>query len=329
MESPSAFGSTLLVATAVPLFAERAVTEQVNLARAERPGASVTRVAAPDLTLGGLAEVTGGSLFADASIVVVTDLPDLPAELADPLLAIATDPGPDLALVVAHPGGVKGKAVLDRLRKVAGRVADPPALKAWELPQFVITEARAGGGRMDRPAADGLIEAVGNDLHSLASAVRQLLDDSEDKVLTEAAVRRYFGGRAEVRGYEVATGALSGKTGEALEKLRWALATGVGPPLITAALAGNLRELGKYLDAREAGLRDQQIAERMGVPAWKLKSLGPLARDWQPAGVARAISAVGRNLLAEAAMIACFASAGCGVGVMADRWLTDPLGRAA
>lgn len=292
MQSATAFGNTLLVATPEALLAEREVTGRLAAARAERPDASVVRIAAGELTAGGLAEATGGSLFADATVVVVTNLPDLPAEVADPLVAIAADPGPDLALVLVHPGGVKGKAVLDRLRKVAGRVADPPAPKAWELPQFVITEARSGGGRMDRPTAEALVEAVGNDLHALAAAVRQLLADTEDSVLSAAAVRRYFGGRAEVKGYEIASAALAGKSGETLEKLRWALSTGVGPPLITAALAGNLRELGRYLDARDAGLRDQQIAERIGVPVWKLKSLGPLARDWQQAGVARAIAAV-------------------------------------
>ena len=261
-------------------------------ASAERPQAAVVRVAAGDLTPGGLAEATGGSLFADATIVVITNLPELPPEVADPLVAIAADPGPDLALVLVHPGGMKGKAVLDRLRKVAGKVADPPALKPRELPQFVADEVRAGGGRIDRQAAEALVDAVGTDLHALASAVRQLLADAEETVLTADAVRRYFGGRAEVRGYEIANGALAGRTGEALERLRWGLETGIGPPVVTAALAGSLRELGKYLDARDAGLRDQQIAERIGVPAWKLRSLGPLARDWQPAGVARAIAAV-------------------------------------
>ena len=292
VSSPSAFGTTLLVATSESLLAEREVSRRVAAASAERPRAAVVRVAAGDLTPGGLAEATGGSLFADATIVVITNLPELPPEVADPLVAIAADPGPDLALVLVHPGGMKGKAVLDRLRKVAGKVADPPALKPRELPQFVADEVRAGGGRIDRQAAEALVDAVGTDLHALASAVRQLLADAEETVLTADAVRRYFGGRAEVRGYEIANGALAGRTGEALERLRWGLETGIGPPVVTAALAGSLREVGKYLDARDAGLRDQQIAERIGVPAWKLRSLGPLARDWQPAGVARAIAAV-------------------------------------
>lgn len=290
MESP--FGSTLLVTGPESLLAGRAVGELIAAALAHRPDAAVNRVAASDLTAGGLAEATGGSLFADASVVVIEDLPELPADVVDAVVATAADPGPDLALALVHPGGVKGKAVLDRLRKAGVRTVDCPSAKAWELPQFVVAEVRRAGGRMEKPTAEVLVNAVGTDLSALASAVRQLMDDAEGQTLTEAAVRRYFGGRAEVRSYEIASDALSGQAGPALEKLRWALATGVGPPQVTAALAANLRELGRYLDAREDGLRDAQIAQRIGVPPWKLKSLGPLARSWHPVGVARAILAV-------------------------------------
>ena len=290
MESP--FGRTLLVIGPESLLASRAVTDLLAAARAHRPEAAVNRVSAGDLTVGGLAEATGGSLFADASVVVVEELPELPADVADALVTLAAAPGPDLALALVHPGGVKGKAVLDRLRKAGVHSVDCPSLKAWELPQFVVTEARRAGARLEKPTAEVLVNAVGTDLNALASAVRQLVDDSDGQTLTEAAVRRYFGGRAEVRSYEIAADALAGQTGPALEKLRWALATGVGPPQVTAAVAANLRELGKYLDARDDGLRDAQIAQRIGVPPWKLKSLGPLARQWRAQGVARAIQAV-------------------------------------
>ena len=136
MESP--FGSTLLVIGPESLLATRAVAEVLTAARAQRPEAAVNRVPAGGLTVGGLVEATGGSLFADASVVVVEELAELPAEVADPLVALAAAPGPDLALVLVHPGGVKGKAVLDRLRKAGVRSVDCPSLKAWELPQFVI-----------------------------------------------------------------------------------------------------------------------------------------------------------------------------------------------
>lgn len=290
MESP--FGSTLLVTGPEALLAQREVAEFVAAAVAERADAGVTRVAAEQLTIGGLATVTGGSLLADSAIVVIENLPELPAEVADALLAIAADPGPELALAVVHPGGVKGKAVLDRLKKAAARVVDFPALKPKDLPQFVTGEVRRAGSRIDRSTAEALIGAVGNDLNALASAVRQLLDDADGQPLTESAVRRYFGGRAEVRSYEIAGDALAGDAAQALEKLRWALATGVGPPQVTAAVAANLRELGKYLDAAGSGMHDSQLAGRIGVPPWKVRLLSQTARQWRPAGVARAIQAV-------------------------------------
>ncbi|MEA4945031.1 MAG: DNA polymerase III subunit delta [Propionicimonas sp.] len=287
MESP--FGSTLLVTGPESLFAERAVTDLVQAAIALRPDASVTRLSAAGLSLGGLAEATGGSLFADASVVVVTELPELPAEVADALVATAADPGPELALALVHPGGVKGKAVLDKLRKVAAREVECLAVKPWELPQFVVAETRRAGGRIDARTASVLIDAVGSDLRSLAAAVRQLLDDADAQAVTEPVIRRYFGGRAEVTSFAVADDVLSGNAEGALGKLRWALSTGVAPVLVTSALSSGLRNLGKYLDARDGRLRDADVAKLIGVPPWKLKGLAQQARAWQPAGVARAI----------------------------------------
>ena len=292
VDGTNPFGRVLLVTGPEALLAERAVSDFVGLATRERPDASVTRLEAGQLDIGALAEAAGGSLFATASVLVVTELGDLPAEVADHLVALADEPGPDLALALVHSGGNKGRALLDRLRKLHLEVVDFPAIKPWELPQFVASEVRRQKGRADQATAAALVEAVGTDARSLAGAVRQLLDDSPDGVLTEAAVRRYFGGRAEVTSFAVADDTLGGRIDGALGKLRWALSTGVAPVLITSALSNNLRSLGKYLDGRDARLRDADLARAIGVPPWKLKDLSRLARDWKPQGVAQAIQAV-------------------------------------
>lgn len=292
VDAPSPFGNTLLVTGPESLLAERELGELIKAATAERPDAAVIRLSAVDLTTGGLVEATGGSLFADSSVVIVSDLQELPVEVADTLVAIATSPGPELALAVVHPGGVKGKAVLDKLRKVAGREAECLPIKPWELPQFAANEARRAGGRMDSRTAAVLVDAVGADLRTLAAAVRQLLDDAETDVITEAVVRRYFGGRAEVTSFAVADDVLDGRAEGALGKLRWALSTGVAPVLITSAVSSGLRSLGKYLDARDSRMRDADIARLVGVPPWKVKTLSQQARAWNPAGVAKAIQAV-------------------------------------
>jgi DNA polymerase-3 subunit delta len=145
---------------------------------------------------------------------------------------------------------------------------------------------------IDAATAAVLVDAVGSDPRSLVAAIRQLLDDAPERVVTETAVRRYFGGRAEVTSFAVADDVLSGRLDGALGKLRWALSTGVAPVLITSALSNNLRSLGKYIDGRDARLRDADLARVIGVPPWKLKDLSRLSRDWKPVAVARAIKAV-------------------------------------
>lgn len=286
------FGRVVLVSGPESLLAERAVESLVRRARDERPDASVTKVEAATLDAGRLAEVTGASLFAEASIVVVTELADLPQDLFDQVAALAQQPGDDLALVLVHQGGNKGRGLLDRLKKARVEVVDCPAIKAYELPQFAVNEARRSGARLDQQTAVTLVEALGSDVRGVAAAVRQLLDDSDDATITDAAVRRYFAGRADVTSFTVADSVLGGHRDEALGQLRWALESGVAPVLVTSAMASGLRNLGKYLDARDARVRDADIARQIGVPPWKMRDLSRQARDWTPRGVAAALQRV-------------------------------------
>ena len=295
MENQSVFGRVVLVAGPESLLAERAVERQLRQALVERPGASVTRVEAVDLDAGGLTEVTGGSLFASDAVVVVQGLADLSPELFDAVVGFVTAPLDDLALVLVHPGGVKGKGLLDKLRKLGVEVLDCPAVKAWELPQFAAAEARLQGGRIDQPTAARLVEALGTDVRAVAGAVRQLLQDSEDQVVTEAAVRRYFAGRADVTSFTVADHVMAGRRDDALGALRWALETGVPPVLVTSALASALRGQGRYSDLAGQRMRDADVAREVGVPPFKVNDLVRHARDWTPRGLAS-----GLQLVAEA-----------------------------
>ncbi|PKQ30715.1 MAG: DNA polymerase III subunit delta [Actinobacteria bacterium HGW-Actinobacteria-2] len=288
----SIFGTFGLVTGPESLLAERAVTDFVAAATAERPDASVVRLESSGLDAGSLAEAAGASLFASATVLVLNDLAELPNDLNPQLLQLAADPGEDLALLVVHGGGVKGKAILDGLKKLKPPIVDCPSIKPWELPQFVVAETRRNGGKATPAVAEVLVQAIGTDTRALAGAVRQLLDDSADRQLTTAAITRYFAGRAEVTSFAVADDAVNGRADQALGKLRWALVTGVAPVLITSALANNLRGLGKYFDARDARLRDADLARAVGVPPWKLKDLARLSREWTPSAVASAIQAV-------------------------------------
>ena len=273
------------------LLADRAVAAVRRQILIEAPAAEVTEIEAVRLDGRKLAEITSASLFSSQRAAVITNLAELPAELFPSLISLAATPQPDLATVVVHGGGPKGKGLLDKLRVQGVEVIDCPAVKAWELPQFVSAEAKRSGSSIDSGAGQALVDAVGHDLRTLAAAIRQLVADGEGRPVTAEHVRQYFGGRSEVTSFAVADAALAGRTGLAMEQLRWALATGVAPVLVTSALAAGVRGLGKLITA-PGGLREADLAREVGVPPWKLKTMRAQARGWDAAGLARALKAV-------------------------------------
>lgn len=286
------FGNCLLVLGPESLIAERAVAERIAIARRQVPDAELTRVTAQELEGNRLAELVGGSLFSEASIVVIEDLANLSQDLFDAVLVSAKDPGEELSLTLVHGGGNKGKGLLDKLKKAKVPVIEATAVKTWELPGWVRQEARRTRVGMDDEAAQALVDAVGNDLRALAGAVSQLGSDWEGKAVTAPMIQRYFAGRADVTSFAVSDDIMAGRPGPALEKLRWALSTGVAPVLVTSAIASSLRGLGKYLDARSARMSEGEMAREVGVPPWKLKDLARLSRSWTGPGVSQALRAV-------------------------------------
>lgn len=286
----TALGVTTLITGADEFIAERTIDSLRRAVQAGDVDADVTDLEASQLGLGVLAEITSPSLFASLRCVVVRKLEDLPDDAVGLVVAYVAAPEPDVALVLHHTGGMKGKGVLDKLRKAGAIEVKATAMKKWDLAKWVIAEARTHGARIDEPAADALVTAVGEDLRALAGACDQLASDCADEPITEIVVRRYFGGRAEVKGFAVADAAVNGKTADAFEQLRWALAARVDPVLITSAIAAGLRALARY-SAAPRGLREDDLAREIGVPTWKLKHLAVQSRSWSPRGLALAIQA--------------------------------------
>lgn len=289
--SNSPYGAVTLVLGPERLLAERAVGAVLDRARAECPEVEVDRASGPQLDPGRLAELTSPSLFSAKRAVVLDDLAELPSDLVAQVSALAKAVDPDLGLILVHSGAARNKKLVDAVKATKPELVDCPAIKTWELPQFVSREIRRLGGSADSESPPLLVEAVGHDLRALAAAVSQLLADSEHGAITASQVRRYFGGRAEVTSFAVADATLSGRTGVAMEQLRWALSTGVAPVLVTSAFASGVRGLGKLIGA-PSGLREGDLAREVGVPPWKLKSMRSQARGWDQRGLARALQAV-------------------------------------
>jgi DNA polymerase III subunit delta len=291
--SADVLGAVTLVTGSEEFLAERVVGSVTEAVRAADPEADVTETTGADIRPGALAELTSPSLFASSRAVVVRDLPEVPEDAVSGLLAYAGSPADDIALVLVHPGGQKGKGLLDKLRKAGVSEVKCETPKPYELPRFVVAEARRAGGRIDDEAAGALVDAIGTDLRALAGAAGQLAADFTGESITEDVVRRYFGGRAEVKGFAIADAAIGGHVATALEQLRWALGNGVAPVLVTSAFASGLRSLARFASAPR-GMGEGDLAREVGVPPWKLKSLRRQVHGWTPGGLADAISAVAR-----------------------------------
>ncbi|RJL26646.1 DNA polymerase III subunit delta [Bailinhaonella thermotolerans] len=273
--------------------ADRVVGEIRAEARATDPEVEVHDLVGSRLEKGELAALTSPSLFGDRNLVVIRGAQDLGKDVIAEIVAYAAHPSEDVTLVAVHPGGVKGKALVDGLTKAGARVVRIPKItKAGERVEFVRAEAQRAGRTIGRDAATALIDAVGSDLRELAAAVSQLaLDTSgQGKGISEEAVARYHRGRAAVSGFTVADGAVEGRLADALEQLRWALATGVAPVLIVSALAQGLRGLAKVSGARN--MRGPDMAKNLGMPPWKIDRVRRQLSGWGPEGLSHALRAV-------------------------------------
>jgi DNA polymerase III subunit delta len=254
-------------------------------------GIDVHDVPAAGLTAGELSNLTAPSLFGGDSIMVIRSAQDATKDLSAELTRLAKSPPPDVFLVITHAGGAKNKALLADLFAAGARRVDTPTIKRFgERMDFLRSEFRQAGRKADDSGLRALLDAVGNDLRELAAACSQLAADTTG-VINQAAVAQYYHGRAEATGFSVADKACEGSLAEALEQLRWALATGTSPVLISSALASGLRTLG-LVGSVGRGLSPNALAADLGMPPWKIDKARQQLRGWTSAGLAKAHAAV-------------------------------------
>jgi DNA polymerase III subunit delta len=295
MANPKAsdiLGRITLVTGPEELLNQRTVSAALGAVRAAEPESEVSETTADQMTTASLADLAAPSLFSSIRCVVVRNLENLPDDVHAGLLDYAAAPVDEVGLVLVHSGGQKGSGLLNKLRKLAAVTeVKSVSLKPSEVSRFVESEVRSHGGRIAQDAAQLLLQAVGHDLRALAGAAHQLASDFPDEPITESVVKRYFGGRAEVKSFAIADAALYGRTAPALEELRWALDSGTATVLVTSAFASGLRGLARYKSAPR-GMREADLAREAGVPPWKLRVLREQARGWDDRGLATAIQAV-------------------------------------
>jgi DNA polymerase-3 subunit delta len=287
---PSPLPQLVLLVGDEELLVDRAVGAVAAATRRADESVAETYRAGSEIDGPELHEMLGPSLFGEARLLVVRSAQDLRAAAAAVLGPYLQSPADGTVIVLQHAGGAKGKVLLDLARRAKPLEIGCAKLgRPDERADFVRAEVSRCGGRISADALGALLDAVGSDLRELAAVAAQLVSDSGGEVGLDM-VRAFHRGRAEVSGFAVSDLAVVGRSGPALEALRFALSVGVPHVVIADALADGVRSVARVASA---GRGDQYaLAKRLGMPPWKVKRAAAQSRGWTEAGLRRALSVV-------------------------------------
>ena len=269
------------------ILADRAIAAVI----ASRPTATTTQLDCGEIELGAITDALAPSLFGEDRTIILREIQELAQELQEEIAEYLTNPDESVHLVLWHKGGVKGKALLDKVKKLKPEIVQADTIKKdGDKAQFVHDEFARAGRKITVDAVQALVDALGSDLRELSGAASQLASDTAaGKTIDVDDVEKFQRGRVETTGFDVADATLDGKTDLALITLRQALTSGVDPVLITSALASSIRTLAKVSGASR-GVKSFDLAGSLGLPPWQIDKARRQLQGWNPATLSAAVA---------------------------------------
>ena len=252
----------------------------------------ITNLFAAETIVGDIADALAPSLFSERRALILRDLQDLPEENKDEIARYLTNPDETMTVVFVHKGGVKGKALLDAIKKVKPEIITcEPLKKEAEKEGFVKELFLDIGRKATSGAVSALVGALGSDMRELQAAVSQIAADAPAGVIDEVMIDKFHQGRVETTGFDVADATLDGDLSAALIALRSALETGTDPVMITSAIASSLRSLAKVSGANR-GTKSFELAGSLGMAPWQIDKARRQLHRWSPGAMADAVGAI-------------------------------------
>jgi len=270
--------------------ADRALNKIMAQLKDEK--AEVTTIFAGDALVGDISDALAPSLFSERRALIIKDLQDLPEDSRDEITRYLPEPDATTTVVFVHKGGVKGKALLDAIKKVKPEVIScDPLKKEAEKEQFV-KELFLDSGRKASPGAvAALVGALGGELRELQQAVSQIALDAPAGVIDEKYIDEFHQGRVETTGFDVADATLDGNLPTALISLRSAIETGTDPVMVTSAIASALRSLAK-VSGSASGAKSFELAGQLGMAPWQIDKARRQLQGWTPRALSKAVQAI-------------------------------------
>ena len=228
----------------------------------------ITNLFAAETIIGDIADALAPSLFSERRALIMRDVQDLPEDNRPELIRNLEVPDESMTVVFVHKGGIKGKALLDAIKKVKPEIIMCEPIKKEADKEAYVKELFLDIGRKATAGAvSALVGALGNDLRELQAAVSQIAADAPAGIIDDVMIDKFHQGRIETTGFDVADATLDGNLSGALIALRSALETGTDPVMITSAIASALRALAKVSGANH-GVKSFELAGQLGMAPW-------------------------------------------------------------
>ena len=249
----------------------------------------ITNLFAGETIVGDIADALAPSLFSERRALILRDLQDLPEDNREEIVRYLASPDETMTVVFVHKGGVKGKALLDAIKKVKPEIIACEPLKKEVEKEGFVKELFLDIGRKASPGAvTALVGALGSDMRELQAAVSQIAADAPAGVIDEVMIDKFHQGRIETTGFDVADATLDGNLSVALIALRSAVETGTDPVMITSSIASALRSLAKVSGANR-GVKSFELAGQLGMAPWQIDKARRQLHRWSPGAIADAV----------------------------------------
>ena len=272
--------------------ADRALSKITSELKEER--AEITTLFAGDVSVGEISDALSPSLFSERRALILRDLQDLVEDAKIEITRYLDATDSTLTLVLVHKGGVKGKALLDQIKKAKPELISCDPLKKESEKEEFVKNLFLDLGRKASPAAiSALVNATGTDLRELSASVSQLAADTPAGVIDVSHVNKYHQGKIETTGFDVADKVMDGNFAESLLTLRHALTTGTDPVMITSAIASSLRGIAKVSGTNRAQ-KSFELAGELGMAPWQIDKARRQLNGWNANTLTAAVEAIAK-----------------------------------
>jgi DNA polymerase-3 subunit delta len=275
----------ILVSGPQDFFAERAIKNVRDQLRKQSENLEIVEAEAVEYVQGQVFDLASTGLFGDSKLVVFEGAERCSDSFITDMIEYLKNPSDEAVVIIRHNSkSVRGKKLLEVIRAsdIALEATCLEQTKEAERLSFVEAEFSSRGRKIQRAAAQALIEIFGKDFEELSAACSQLQNDDSGEVTLEL-VQRYFGGRLETDGFKIADAAFEGRGAEALLLLRHSLSQGVVGVLIISAFERKVKQMANIIGNPRAS------AAALGVQDWVFEKIRKSTAGWTEDSIARVI----------------------------------------